>query len=667
LKDEATYSFGPFALDAGHRVLRHEGTPLRLTPKEVDVLIALVVRHGEIVDKGQLLDQVWPGVCVEECNLSQHVAALRRILGDDVHHPAYIETVPRRGYRFVAPVARESGPSSAARTPAPDRARLSATPAPRPTPLPAAGVPTPAPGAPFPGPLPPSPAQGVRRRQMTRSVPLAFLVLAALGMVVWWSFIGAEGPSPTPAIRSVAVLPVTNMTGDEHNDDLAETLTASMMADLRALKGLRVEAAHAPTRIGHTVTGVDAIVETSLLGGGGRVMIVAEILDARTNRLVWAEVLDSEAVSSIEAEKRVVQAMASRLLSASRPGDRDRSSSGRADARREYLLARTYLSRRTPQVVVEAIEHFTSAAELDPDFAPALAGLASAYLLGAEQRALEPVDTLARAEAAARRALEIAPSAEAHAAIGAISAARWDFASAEASYRRALALDPSIAVVHERYAALLTVLDRHEEAIAQARVARDLSPSCPAAATALAAAYLHAGRNGEASEKALAALRLSPGFAAAYDVLGWAHQAEGREAEALGAFGEAVRLSERNPAYVAALAGAHARVGARDEARRLLAELQRGQRNRSPSPLDLAEVLVALGDGEGALEQVERAGAEGTPWLQRADAGLGLVSLHEHARFRVLAERLRQASASTAARAQRSASEAREPAAGGDR
>jgi DNA-binding winged helix-turn-helix (wHTH) protein/tetratricopeptide (TPR) repeat protein len=628
MRGEELYLFGPFALDAAQRVLLREDGPLRLTPREVDVLVALVERHGEIVDKNRLLEQVWRGVSVEECNLSQHVAALRRVLGDDAREPIYIETVPRRGYRFVAPVARAARP----RDPSPAPPAEAASPE-----LPPSAAEPPPAEVPPPPPATPSTIRGRR----SRTVQATFVALAALGL--GWGLVSAHARSTASVIGSIAVLPLANLTGDAHQEHVAETLTRTLLSDLRRASGLRVEAARAPVD-GHRVAGVDAFVETALLSGEGRLRVAAELIDTRTDKLVWAEIIDADPVAFLEAGDRIVRAILTRLEGRLGRDGEDPPSGDRAAARREYALARQYLSRRTPQVVEESLEHFAASVKLDPTSALALAGLAEAYLLGAEQRVLAPGAALSEAEAAARRALELDPGlAEAHAALGEIAAARWDFEAAEASYRRALTLDPSIANVHERYAALLTVQDRHEEAIAEARVARDLAPTCPAASTTLASAYYHAGRNDAAIEQGLAALRLTPRFAAAYDVIGWAHQAMGHAAEAVAAFGEAVRLSGRSPAYVAALARAHALAGARKEARQLLSELERSAPGRAASPLDLAEVLAALGETDEALRQFERAAAEGAPWLRHVDAGLGLAALHDHARFRELRGRLHRA------------------------
>jgi DNA-binding winged helix-turn-helix (wHTH) protein/tetratricopeptide (TPR) repeat protein/TolB-like protein len=628
--------FGPFALDPAQRVLLRGREPLRLTPKEVDVLIALVERHGEIVEKEWLLGRVWQGVCVEECNLSQHIAALRRVLGDDAKHPRFIETVPRRGYRFTAPVAHAETPGTGERVTAPAPAALEEA-----KPTPAATLP-PAPSsldgvsAPAPTHLPESPSAAGRSLPM-RLAAVALSALAALAFA-WWMG-GSRDRAAGPRARSLVVLPLENLTGDEHHGGLAEALTGSLMGALGELDGVRAEVASPPGGIPHRhrADDVDAIVETGLIQAEGNVRLVAELIDARTGWLVWADVFDMSPVSGGESGRQVARAIGAQL-GASLDAVRQWPEHGRlAAARREYALAREYLSHRTPRVVHEALEHFTSAVQLDPGYALPLVGLAEAYFLAATHRLLPPAEALSSAERAARRAVELDQNlAEAHAALGELAAARWDFETAEALYRRALELDPAIGSIHGRYASLLTIRDRHEESIAEARIARDLDPGCPAAGTGLAAAYYHAGRHDPAVQQALAVLRQRPRFPAAYDVLGWAHLAEGRNAEAIAAFAEAVRLSRRSPTYVAGLAHAHARAGAHPEARRLLAELERSARDRAASPLDLAAVLAALGDTDRALEHVERAVAGRTPLLGQFDASLGLAALHDRPRFQAL-------------------------------
>jgi len=598
-QEGVVYSFGPFALDAGQRVLARDGQPLHLTPRELDILAVLVVRHGELVDKGWLLQEVWRGVCVEECNLSQHVAALRRVLEDDARQPTYIETVPRRGYRFVARVAIGA-----------EALRVGATAPPAMAPPPPEVPPAVAPQAPT----------APRRRSRIALAALALaLALGTSSLGAWTQFSHTAAQASLLRIGSMAILPTANLTGDGHQDAVARQLTSELSTDLARTTGLRVVPAEPVAGASHPAGGAEAILETALLGGQERRRVAVELIDARTERLLWAEVHAFDLVTWGEVRRNLVRALVGQLGDARQGGADDVA----AGAVREQALARQYLSQGTGQVVEEALEHFQAAAALDPMLATAHVGVAEAYLLGLERRVLEPKAALAGAEAAARRALEIAPDlAEARGALGEVAAARWDFEAAEAYYRSALALDPSLAGVHADYAMMLAVLGRRDEAVAEARVARDLNPACPVAATVLAAAHFRAGNHEQAQERALAALRLQPNFAPAYAVLGWAHQARGRHAEAVAAFGEAARLSGRAPHHVAALARAHARAGARSEALALLGELE-----GRASPLELAEVRAALGEPDRAAQLLERAVAEATPWLQQVGSGLGLTVL----------------------------------------
>jgi DNA-binding winged helix-turn-helix (wHTH) protein/tetratricopeptide (TPR) repeat protein len=657
-QDAVVYSFGRFALDVRQRVLSKDGQPLHLTPRELDILAMLVVRHGELVDKGKLLEEVWHGVCVEECNLSQHVASLRRVLEDDARQPSYIETVPRRGYRFVARVALgievprgapvappiPEGPSVpatvVAEPPFAAGPQLSETPPavpptlPQAPSLPAVVVPD-VPSAV--GLLPSKAPPAVPRRSRLALAGLALLLALGTASLGSWTQLSHTAAQPNPLrIGAVAILPTTNLTGDGHQDAVARQVTSEFSADLARTVGLRVVPSDPSAGAGHPAGGAEAILETALLGGQEERRVAVELIDARTERLLWAEVRDFDLVTWGQVRRQLVMALVYQLEGARQRGADDVA----AAAVREQALARQYLSQGTGQVVEEALEHFQAAAALDPLLAPAHVGVAEAYLLGMERRVLEPKAALAGAEAAAHRALEIAPDlAEARGALGEVAAARWDFEAAEAYYRSALSLDPSLGGVHADYAMLLAVMGRRDEAVAEARIARDLNPACPVAATALATVYSSAGNHEEAQERALAALRLKPNFAPAYAVLGWAHQARGRHAEAVAAFGEAARLSGRAPHHVAALARAHARAGAHSEAMGLLGELE-----RRASPLELAEVRAALGQPDHAARLVERAVAEATPWLQQVQSGIGLAAIPGQAPLAGHVARLRLAS-----------------------
>jgi len=650
------WTFGAFILDPRERVLRRAGEAVALKPKDVEVLLALVERHGELVEKSALLDQVWRGVTVEECNLSQHVATLRRALGDDARVPAFIETVPRRGYRFVAPVGVAERP---ARTPTPSAGTPAATPPPE---AQAAPLATPAPAPTFtpppaPAPLPvPPPPVGPKGIPTTWRLRLGLAVIG--GAVALLAGAHFRPAGNVPALHSIAVLPVQDLTGERRHARLAEALTEALVADLRDVGEVTIRSAKAlgpEVSVGQAspyhASEVDAVVECSIVGEGERLKVVAELIDARNDRLIWADVFESDRIAYTELEERMSQALLTRIVRLAVGGERSPPPGGLAAARREYELARFYMSRRTPQVVKESLEHFEAAVELAPEFAQAHAGLAEALLLAAEHRVVAPGPALEGAEREARRALEQDPQlAEACATLAGVAAARWDFDEAEAGYRRALELDPALGLAHLRYAALLTVLDRHREALREAQAAHDLDPSNPVAGVALAAAYSEAGQHGSAVAQARSTLRAAPRLASAYAVLGRAYQAAGKGDDAVAAFAEAVRLSDRNPVHLAALARLQAQRGSSEPARQMLAELQRPPSGRSASPLDVAAVLAALGEVDAAFATLERAVEAGTPWLAPADPGVALATLHDDPRFARLVARMRARRAPVTAR-----------------
>ncbi len=620
------YLFGSFELDAGEGVLRRDGLPLHLAPKSLEVLLALVERHGELVDKSRIFEQVWPGVTVEDCNLAQHVASLRRALGDDARQPSFIETVSRRGYRFVADVVRRAASD------------------PRATPLAPAEAPAPPPAPSAPG----TPAAGVLRsaRPRWRLVRVAGFGLALAAVTAsgaWATF------RPREVTRRLALLPVANLTGDPHNVTLATLLGEALQQNLSSVRGLEVEllkpatfehvAGIAPPGKRHAGQ-VDAIVETAVLTAGARVQVAVELIEARTDTLIWADILEADHGGLQGLEARMEEVVLSRLQL--NRADTFRPSTGRAAASRELALANYYWGRRTPHVAEEYLEHFTTAVELDPSFAAAHAGLALGYLQAAEQRAYEPQAALRLAEASAHRALQLKPAlAEAHLAVGGVAEARSDLAGALDQYQQALLLDGSLARAHVRASRLLSVLGRHPEGIIEARRALELEPGGLGPGMALASALLMAGRLEEAVGQASATVRAHPRAAEAHELMGRTHQAAGRSPEATAAFGEAIRLSGGSPVYLSRLARVRAMEGQLQEARRLLQELERTEPAWRISALDLAPVLAALGEPDRAVHLLDQEAEAGGAWLVVQLAGLRIPELDCEGRLQRLLARVR--------------------------
>lgn len=324
MPSEVRYAFGPFLLDPVERTLTREGRPVRLTPKDVGVLLALVERHGALVDREQLFARVWPGVIVEDCNLARHVATLRQALGDLADAPTYIETLPKRGYRFVAPVTTRPadevprGPAPVAAVPA-EPAAAQAVPS-APDARPAAGG---APGAAGP-PEPPAPRAAARGRAwLTAALPRLLAGLGGLTLVLVSGWLNSGDPARAAGpIRSLAILPVANLTGDPRHDHVAEALGEMMVNDLGRRRELQVVSRGSARRfsgsplsaraIGRDLE-VDGLLESAVIRADDRVRITAELVDTRSERLVWAEVFEGDACDFMELQDLVAEAVAEAL------------------------------------------------------------------------------------------------------------------------------------------------------------------------------------------------------------------------------------------------------------------------------------------------------------------------------------------------------------------
>lgn len=320
MNDVARYEFGPFQLDPVERTLTKEGRPVRLTPKDVGVLLALVERQGSLVDRERLFAQVWPGVVVEDCNLARHVATIRQALGDVAESPTFIETLPKRGYRFVAPVQRVTAPAAAS--------------APIPPELPAEAEPAevgPGPGDGAPAgvadrPPPANPDAGRPWRlavvRWLGSGSALSRVLGAAGGLACISLAGwlsSSGPPPLPGpIRALAVLPISNLTGDAHHDHIGESIGAMLVTDLGRRPEIAVVSRGSSKRYDRSALsardigrelGVEGLLEAAVVRADDQVRVTAELVDVRTDRLVWAEVFEGDTSNLLELEDLIADAV----------------------------------------------------------------------------------------------------------------------------------------------------------------------------------------------------------------------------------------------------------------------------------------------------------------------------------------------------------------------
>lgn len=624
--------FGPFRLDTHARELRDaDGALVALTGKAFDTLCCLIRLRDRAVGKDELLALVWPGRVVEDNNLTQAISALRRGLGDQAH---YVVTVPGRGYQFVADVLE----SEASGAPTVERRQALPTP---PQTMQASGAST---------------TRGAHPRRPWIGVVIfaAVFVIAALA----WRQLHLAAPSteaaPPMVHGSVAVLPFRSLSPGPPDPLLEMGLAETLIARISSAGALRVQSLASTQRIAATEAdplraarrlGAAYVVEGTTQRRGELVRLNARLLSVADGRALWSGTFDTRIERAFTLQDQLAAAVAS-ALSARGIGTTGRLRSpcdgDDALAYRAYLDGRYLLDRPSAERMKLALGHFHEALDRDPTCARAYAGMAFAYRAMAMTGDRKPAESFALAKAAVARALAINPQlSEAYASQGFIRFwYDWDWPGAEASFQRAISLNPSSAEARIAYAHLLSNIGRRYESVVQARQAVALDPLSPMVNT-LASTFLYAaGESGGGRVLMANALELEPNF--------WvALLARGRLALTSGATDRALPDLERARALcggcsqsTTVLAQAYAASGKTAMARALLKEMeQRGSDGYVPAT-SLAAVHNALGDTEGALDLFERAYRERDVRMTFLLVDSNLDNLHAEPRFQALVRKL---------------------------
>jgi TolB-like protein/DNA-binding winged helix-turn-helix (wHTH) protein/Tfp pilus assembly protein PilF len=617
-----TWRFAGYRLDPQARSLvGPEGERIVLAARAFDVLVYLVEHAQRIVPKDELLAKVWPGRVVEENNLSQAVSVVRRALGTDASDHRYIVTIPGRGYRFVAAVTPEdeSLPGAPVAPAAPER----------------------------------SPDRVSRLRLGT-----AVLVVALVVAVGW---VMAQKPSPVvrdaraPSQSSVAVLPFAALSDDGRDRLLTLGLADTLITRLSREPSLRVRslasaertsgATRDPLAAGRDL-GADFVLDGSTQRSGARVRVNVWLLSVGEGAAIWADTYDAAFGDVFAAQDDiaagVVRALSLPAGSLAAAGESP-CSGGDAEAYRAYLSGHHLIQSPSPDGLRRAIGEFRRATDRDPACARAWAGQAFAWRGMSITGDIHPAEAFALARAAVDKALALDPQlAEAYASRGFIEFWHdWDWDAAEASFRRAIELNPSLAEARMGYAHLLSNLGRFDAALPQAREARELDPLSPLVNT-LEAAFLHAGGQSAAADVRIErALELAPQFWIAFLTRGIIALDNERTAKAVADFERASELSGGATQALAYLAAGHARNDDPAAARAILDRLEQRAAVAYVPPCNLAAVHLALGDAERALDLLEVA-------LSERDVGLAFLktdsrwdALRQHPRFIAIAAQLR--------------------------
>ena len=596
----ASYRFLEFELSEEDFTLSRGSQRIALEPKSLRVLTLLVNRAGHLVDKQELLESVWPNTFVEENTLTRTVGILRRELGDSSRDSKIIETVPTRGYRFIAPVEMLPGqaPNSLPERNGNATAVLQSSPTVLPTDKP-------------------------RTPKLRWLLPIACLILIAI-TALWFRHHHLQAAP----IRSLAVLPLNDLSPGTREEYFADGMTDELITELARIPGLRIVSRTSVMQVKGTQKplaqiarelNVDAVVEGSVVRSGDRVRITAQLIDTRSDKHLWAQSFEGPLGDVLTLQDDVAREIASQTRTVLTPAARAELSSAKhidPEAHDAYLKGRYYWNKRTGDGLQQGSIYFQQAIEKDPAYAAAYSGLADCNSGLAWHGFVSPDEALPKAHSAALKAIELDPqSAEAHASLALLLDHRWDWPGAEAEFKRALQLDSQNANAHHWYGDYLSIKGRHDEALLQARQALELDPLNLMIGTWVALRYYLARRYDLAIEQSRKTLALDPNFAAAHLLLGDSYVQAGLHKQGLAELQLAARLSGGSPLYLAQVAVAQAVAGKQAEALRIVAQLQKTSRERYVSPYGFAQIYAALNNKEQTFKWLNAAYEDHAVWM----------------------------------------------------
>ena len=573
------YRFGPFALDVADRSLKRDGAAISLTPKTFDLLVALVENAGRLVEKDALLRTVWPDVAVEEGNLTKGVFSLRQLLEQE-DGPRYIETVPKRGYRFIASVNAGQADQPAA--------------VPKDTP-------------------PASPGAATE--------------------------------------NSIAVMPFLDMSAARDQEFFCEGMSEEIINALGQVPELRVSSYTSSQRFKgkaadtHTIgreLRVAWLLEGSVRKAGDVVRIAVQLVRADDGFSAWSGRFDRKLDDIFTVQDDIAGMIAETLTDrvAKTAGPLVTSRTSASEAYSLYLEGRYLWNKRPGDVVWQAIDRFERAIAVDPNFAPAHAALAGVYgTLGAwEYGVLPPAEAFAKAQRAAKRALELDPQlAAGHTAVG-YTALHFDWNADKAcrEFDHAIALNPAWVDAHHWHSHALCAAGRFRESLASCRRIVELDPVNPLMHAHVAWHYYMAREYGDALTQAEKVVRMEPSFHWGYFFAGWALEQLGRGSDAVNTLKQATQNSSNNPVMLAGLGHALAANADRQAALRVIQDLQRLRGAKGLFAYEIGVIHAALGQTDDAFRWLAKAIDERSGWIAYLQRDPRLDALHTEPRFAAL-------------------------------
>ena len=570
------YEFGPFRIDTKNRLLFRGDQPIPLKPKVIETLLVLVENNGRVLEKDELIQKLWPNTFVEEGNLTQNIYVLRKALSGGSESESYIETIPRRGYRFVGEV-RKLTPTEA------------------------------------------GPVDVSHRSRRWIAIP-ALLLLVVSAALAYRYVSNKSAPVPPNRSKTLAILPFKPLSGGDGTDYIGQGMADALITKLSNSRQIAVRPTstvlrYVDTNVDPLAAGkelsVEAVLEGKVQRAGDRVRVTVQLLRVADGASLWAEQYDED-FTNIFALQDSISAQAARSLTVQLTGSETASMrkhyTDNSKAYEAYLQGRYFWNKRNAAGFKKAIEHFDEALAIDSNYALAYAGLADCYIRLNEYGVPMAQDAVPKSRAAVAKALAIDDSlAEAHATLGFIKFRHdWDFAGADNEFKRAIQLDPNYSEAHQWYAFYLLAVGRENEADAEMNRAQELDPLSVSFNSNLALYLFFRHKFDESVKQARKTLEMEPNFSGARVTLGLNYEQQGLNKEAVAEFRQAQELAANDAGTAAALGNALAKDGKQNEAERLLSELEQRSREGYVPPYSIAILHTGLGNQAAALDWLER-------------------------------------------------------------
>jgi TolB-like protein/DNA-binding winged helix-turn-helix (wHTH) protein/Tfp pilus assembly protein PilF len=586
--------FGVFEVDFASGELRKSGMRQNLSGQPFEVLRILLEHPQEVVSREELRRHLWPDNTFVDYDLAlkRVINRLRDALGDSADNPRFIETIPRRGYRFIGTI-QNGAPATA-----PQDAAV-------------VGEPT------------ETIARERNRKGFLWAAALGLAVLAAfvLGGYFSWRQLRPRAQPPDGKIM-LAVLPFQNLTGDPSQEYFSDGFTEEMITALGGLQPERlgVIARTSAMKYKHTDKAVDQIgrelgvqyvLEGSVRRDAGRTRISAQLIQVKDQSHLWAETYQRDLRDIFRVQNEVAEAIAGQIRLRLTSPEQARLAAARPvmpEAHEAYLLGRFNWNKRTRDGMMTGLSYFQKAVSLDPKDPLGYTGIADSYITLGLFEHLPPTEAFPVAKEAVLKALALDDTlVDAQSTLAQIYQSEGDWERSEQQYKRALALNPSYALGHYRYTGLLSRAGRHEEAVAEIRRASELDPLSPNMMSSLGQTLLFARRYDEAQQALLKAVELDPNHFTTHALLADTYAAKGMLEDSLAELKKAASVSPGDPWVRADLGYVYAKLGRKSDAEKVLKELRAESQNRYVSGFMVSRVCIGLGKNEEALQWLERA------------------------------------------------------------